>query len=323
MRLIRLCVAATLLLPSLAALAGAPVPQVDHHQHLFGPGVETLLATPTGAVKVITAQDVIGHLDAAGIERAVLLSTAYLFGSPARSVDNEYAKVKAENDWVAAQAAKYPKRLRAFCGVNPLRDYALAELARCAADPNLKYGVKIHFGNSDIQLERAEHLLRLQQFFRVVNDHKMAMVIHLRASISKERPYGATQARLFLNFLMPLVPDVPVQIAHLAAAGPGYNDPKAEAVMGYLAAAVEAGDPHTRNLWVDVTSVADKAITPANAARIVKRIRQVGVEKVLYGTDAATGDNLRPAESWTAFRALPLTDDEFAKIAGNVAPYMR
>lgn len=322
MRLIRLCVAATLLLPSFAALA-APVPQVDHHQHLFGPGIETLLAAPGAGVKTITAQDVIGQLDAAGIERGVLLSTAYMFGSPVRRVENEYAKVRAENDWVAAQAAKYPKRLRAFCGVNPLRDYALAELARCAADPNLKYGVKIHFGNSDIQLERAEHLLRLQQFFRVVNDHKMAIVIHLRASISKERAYGPAQARLFLDFLMPLVPDVPVQIAHLAAAGPGYNDPKADAVMGALAAAVEAGDPRTRNLWFDVTSVADKAITPANAAKVVKRIRQIGVGKVLYGTDAATGDNLRPADAWAAFRALPLTDDEFAKIAANVAPYMR
>lgn len=322
MRLFKLCVAATLLFPCLTALS-APVPQVDHHQHLFGPGVETLLATPGGGVKMITAQDVIGQLDAAGIERAVLLSTAYLFGSPGRSVENEYAKVKAENDWVAAQAAKYPKRLRAFCGVNPLRDYALTELARCAADPNLKYGVKIHFGNSDIQLDRAEHLMRLQQFFRVVNDHKMALVIHMRASISKERPYGATQARLFLDFLMPLVPDVPVQIAHLAGAGPGYNDPKADAVMAALGAAVEAGDPRTRNLWFDVTSVADKALTPANAAKIVKRIRQVGVGRVLYGTDAATGDNLRPAESWAAFRALPLTDEEFATIAANVAPYMR
>ncbi|UUZ53508.1 hypothetical protein LP419_32750 [Massilia sp. H-1] len=183
--------------------------------------------------------------------------------------------------------------------------------------------MKIHFGNSDIQLERAEHLLRLQQFFRVVNDHKMAIVIHLRASISKERAYGPAQARLFLDFLMPLVPDVPVQIAHLAAAGPGYNDPKADAVMGALAAAVEAGDPRTRNLWFDVTSVADKAITPTNAAKVVKRIRQIGLGKVLYGTDAATGDNLRPADAWAAFRALPLTDDEFAKIAANVAPYMR
>jgi hypothetical protein len=42
-------------------------------------------------------------------------------------------------------------RLRGFCGVNPLRDYALDELARCAEQPGLRHvahGLKLHFGNS-------------------------------------------------------------------------------------------------------------------------------------------------------------------------------
>jgi len=314
--------AAALLGNILVANAAPASPAADHHQHLFSPAIETLLATPKGGPRAITAQDVVAELDAAGIERAVLLSVAYLYGSPARSVDKEYDKVKAENDWTAAQAAKYPQRLRAFCGVNPLRDYALKELARCAAHPQLKHGIKLHFGNSDVQLESADHLLRLQQFFRVANDHKMALVVHLRSSISKQRPYGATQARLFLDFLMPLVPDVPVQIAHLAGTGPGYDDPKADAAMAYLAAAVEARDPRTRKLWFDVSSVADKALSPANAEKLVKRIRQVGVDKILYGTDAASGDNLRPAESWAELRKLPLTEEEFAKIGANIAPYL-
>jgi uncharacterized protein len=323
MRLTRtLGLAAVLLGKLVVAYAGPATPAADHHQHLFSPAIETLLAAPKGGPKAIGAQDVVAQLDAAGIERAVLLSVAYLYGSPARSVDKEYDKVKAENDWTAAQAAKYPLRLRAFCGVNPLREYALKELARCAAHPQLKYGIKLHFGNSDVQLESADHLLRLQQFFRVANDHKMALVVHLRSSISKQRPYGATQARLFLDFLMPLVPDVPVQIAHLAGTGPGYDDPKADAAMAYLAAAVEARDPRTRKLWFDVTAVADKALSPANAEKLVKRIRQVGVDKILYGTDAASGDNLRPAESWAEFRKLPLTDEEFARIAANTAPYL-
>ncbi len=71
-----------------------------------------------------------------------------------------------------------------------------------------------------------------------------------------------------------------------------------------------------------VTSVVDRDISVANAALVAKRIRQVGVERVLFGTDAAIGDNL-PRESWAAFRRLPLTDAEFRKIAGNEAPYLR
>lgn len=72
----------------------------------------------------------------------------------------------------------------------------------------------------------------------------------------------------------------------------------------------------------DVTSVVDRNISVPNATLVPKRIRQVGVERVLFGTDAAIGDNL-PRESWAAFRRLPLTDAEFRKIAGNEAPYLR
>ena len=136
----------------------------------------------------------------------------------------------------------------------------------------------------------------------------MAIAVHLRASISRNRPYGAREVRLFLEQLLPLVPDIPVQIAHLAGAGPGYDDPPADSAMAVLAEAVERDDPRTGRLWFDVTTVADPDISPANAARVARRIRQVGVERVLYGSDAAAGDNLRPREGWAAFRRLPLTE---------------
>jgi len=48
-------------------------------------------------------------LDAAGIRRAVVLSVAYSFSNPNKPpVPNEYAMVKAENDWTGEQVAKYP-----------------------------------------------------------------------------------------------------------------------------------------------------------------------------------------------------------------------
>src|SRR3954471_24500307 len=92
---------------------------------------------------------------------ALLLSAAYIYGSPSRTVPDEYAKVRAENDWNGSQASRYPQRLRAFCGVNPLKDYALEELERCARDPLLNRGIKLHFGNSDVHLENPEHIARL------------------------------------------------------------------------------------------------------------------------------------------------------------------
>ena len=298
--------------------SGRFTPVADHHQHLFSPDIAALLGDSSGAS--LDADDLIPLLDSAGIRRAVVLSVAYMYGSPQRVVEDEYAKVRAENDWTAVQAARYPDRLIAFCGFNPLKDYALEELARCAGDRRFGRGIKLHFGNSDVQLDEPAHVERLRQVFRAANEHGMAIVVHMRASISRKRPYGAAQARIFLEQLLPLAADVPVQIAHLAGTGPGYDDPPADSAMAVLADAVR-GNRYARRLWFDVAGVVDAGISPMHAALVARRIRQVGIERVLYGSDGAVGENLRPRQSWAAFRGLSLTDDEIARIADNVAPY--
>jgi predicted TIM-barrel fold metal-dependent hydrolase len=229
----------------------------------------------------------------------------------------------AKNDWTAAEAARYPGRLVAFCSFNPLKDYALAELARCAATPGLAKGIKLHFGNSDVQLDNPDHVARLRQVFGAANAHHMAIVVHMRASISNKRPYGAAQARVFLEQVLPMAPGVPVQVAHFAGTGPGYDDPPSDSAMAVLAEAAGRHDPRTRQLWFDVASLADRDISPANAALLVRRLRQAGIDRILYGSDSAAGGNLRPREAWAAFARLPLSRDELARIAGNLAPYLR
>lgn len=296
------------------------VPAGDWHQHVFS-AADVAMLGPSSGVAPLDADQLIPLLDAAGIKRAVLLSVAYMAGSPSRKVDDEVAKVRLENDWTAAQAARYPGRLIAFCSFNPLKDYALAELERCAKTPGLGHGIKLHMGNSDVQMDDPAHVARLRQVFAAANAHGMAIVIHLRASIGKKRPYGAAQAHIFLDHVLPAAPDVVVQVAHFAGSGPGYDDPSAQAAMAVLAEAVQNHDPHANNLWFDVASIVDRDIRPETAALIVKLIRQVGVGRVLYGTDSAQGDNLRPRESWAAFRNLPLSPAEFAHIAANVPPY--
>jgi predicted TIM-barrel fold metal-dependent hydrolase len=306
---------------AIGCASGQLTPIADHHQHLFSPDLAAVLARDNPAFGPITARDVIANIDAAGIQKAVLLGTAYLYGSPARSFPDEYARVRAENDWDAQQASQYPGRLIAFCGFNPLKDYALDELERCAKDPRLNRGIKMHFGNSDVQVDNPQHVEQLARIFRAANAHRMAIVIHMRASISRKRPYGAQQAQIFLDQLLPLAPDVVVQIAHLAGSGPGYNDPPADSAMAVLADAVQRGDPRTRNLWFDVATSVDSAITPDRAELVVQRIRQVGAKHILYGSDAAVTGVPKPKDWWAAFRRLPLTQAEFEQIAHNVAPY--
>src|SRR5215203_1392706 len=84
----------------LAAMLRAPsitaqhAPMADHHQHLFSPAVVEMLGAGGGdAPPVLTARNLIPLLDSAHIRRAVFLSVAYMYGSPRRTIADEYGKV--------------------------------------------------------------------------------------------------------------------------------------------------------------------------------------------------------------------------------------
>jgi predicted TIM-barrel fold metal-dependent hydrolase len=291
---------------------------IDYHQHLYSPEAG---ARSTPGPHGINAHDLIAQLDAAAIDRAVVLSVAYSFSNPNKPrVANEYAHVMAENDWTAAQVAEYPDRLIGVCSVNPLRPYALTEIARCAKNPLLKTGLKLHFGNSDADVNNPEHLAQLRRVFHAANQNGMAIVVHARPNVDHHRPYGAKEARIFIDALLPEAPDVTVQIAHLAGAG-GYDE-ATDAALAVFAQAIERRDPRTKNVYFDASGIAIPGLWENKAALIAKRIRQIGISRILYGSDAATPDNL-PKDALKRWRALPLTSDEFHAIESNIAPYLR
>jgi predicted TIM-barrel fold metal-dependent hydrolase len=263
----------------------------------------------------------IALLDAGGIRKAAVLSLGYQYGNPNRPpVEHEYEAVKAENDWTSAQVAKYPDRLVAFCSVNPLKDYALDEIVRCGKDPRLRAGLKLHFGNSDVNVSDPAHAPRLREVFALANRQRMAIVVHARTTISKQRPYGAAHARAFLT-LLEAAPDVPVQIAHLAGSG-GYDEAGVDDAVGVFVDAIAAKDPRVARLWFDVSGIALIGKWPAPAGRVAERIRQIGIDRVVWGADGAAGGTT-PEAAWKAFSETPLTPAEVETIRTNVAPYLR
>lgn len=310
MSLRRLLVVVAVLLAPLPALAQ---PVVDHHQHLFSAALAKVISAPP-----ISAADLIKHLDEAGIARAVVLSTAYSFSNPARKVQNDYDFVRADNDWTAAQVSQYPDRLIGFCGLNPLKDYALTELARCAKNPGLSRGLKLHFGNSFVEYHRPEQFEKVKQIFKAANGYGMAIVVHMRANTSQKM--GRDEALIFLNELLPAAPDVTVQIAHMGGSG-GVDPEIFGGGLDVFVEAIDKRDPRMKNVWFDVTVVA-QAASAGRFPLVAERIRQIGVERILYGSDAPTPNNI-PSLAWAAFRKLPLTDEEFRVIEKNVAPYLR
>lgn len=298
--------------------AGPPVPLVDYHRHLMSPAARSASKSFVGGgpppPELVTAEQLVSWLDGAGIQRALVLSLAYWFGSPYWApVEDEYAKVRAENDWTADQVASFPEQLVAFCSFNPLQDYALAELERCAEHPHLN-GLKLHIANSQVDVFDPEHVEKLRRVFRAANRHGLPMVVHLWVPGGT---YGRRHAEVFLERILPGAQDVVVQIAHFAGGGPGYTD---EALAVY-ADAIAAGDARTRNLYFDIASVTEGLRTRTELFRFAERIRQVGLERVLFGSDMVPPPALEP---WITFRSrVPLTETEFRAIADNIAPYLR
>ncbi len=298
-----------------APAAPAAMPVADHHQVVYSPAAAAFMSA-SAALQPVSAQDLIPQLDAAGIERAALLSVAYVYGQPAGQAGEEYARVRAENDWTARQAGEYPERLVALCSVDPLKDYALAELARCAASPGFGRGIKLQPGGGGVQPDDQQQVERLRRVFRSANARGMAIVLQLRET-------GAPAARLLIEQLLPHAPDVPVQVAlQLPALGAGEAAPQL-AALAVLGDAAARRDPRMRHVWLDVTAFARPGLSPADARRLVRRLRQVGMERVLYGSDAAIGADARPRDAWAAFRSLPLTEAETARVANNVMSYLR
>lgn len=296
------------------------------HAHLAlrrGPDGTWRIATETGnfpgprTPDPVTAARLIAQLDTAGIQRAVVLSTAYWFGSALGEASaEEHANVRAENDWIAQQVSAYPDRLVGFCSFNPLREYALEELARCAAHPHIR-GLKLHFGDSDVNVRNPDHLQKARAVFRAANAHRMPITVDL---MTRDPEYGAEHSRIFLNSLVTAAPDIPIQVAHLAGSGPGYNSDAAFAVFAEAAA---AGDPRMKNVYTDVATVVTLNQQTDALPLIARRLREFGVERVLYGSDTPASLEYTPESGWLFFRRVPLTDEEFRIIARNVAPSLR
>ncbi|HKQ13002.1 MAG TPA: amidohydrolase family protein [Steroidobacteraceae bacterium] len=262
----------------------------------------------------LDGQRLVSMLDAAHIKRAVVLSVGYWFDSPLRPSARSAAAMRAENDWTADQAARFPDRLVAFCSLNPVSDAAAAELRHCIDDKRFK-GLKLHFANSQVDLLNADQVGRIREVFAAANRARLPIVVHVRNGDA----YGAREAHVFLEQLLTAAPDVPVQIAHLWGGG-GFS---AEALAVY-AEAVAARSTATRRLYFDVSDAALATNSTEFVKVVADRIRQIGLDRILYGSDAAFENHPDPQGSWTAFRnGIPLSAAEFEKIAHNVAPYLR
>lgn len=315
-------------------------PRADHHLHIQ----TAALAEHTNRLGELfdeeggprseerTAADALEALDAAGIERGLVLSSAYMLGAPDLPVDGVREKVRRENLWVAEQVAAHADRLVGLCSFNPIADYAFDELESCAQDPGVK-GIKLHLANSDVDLTDPEQLETLARLWTRIGELGLGVLVHLR---TRSEEYGAEQADAFISEVLARAPDVDTQIAH--AAGWGGYDEMTDAALGAFAAAIAEGRAGTARLTFGLGAVVFlpdaapdeemRALVAERNARLAERLRAVGLERVVYATDWSGWPPGTEASEGIARNvelvrhALPLEADELEVVFANVGPML-
>ncbi|MFK2892164.1 amidohydrolase family protein [Dyella flagellata] len=269
-----------------------------------------------GPKKAIGTTDVLAMLAPVKARKAVVLSSAYFFGSPyVSSMHYDVSKMtRLENEYVANQVAEAPQRLVGFFSVDPLQPSAVDEVNFWIHDGRLK-GLKLHLANSRVRLTNPQHVQQLVKVIHAAASAHLPIVIHLRASDI----FGAREAGIFIRDVLPSAGDSVVQIAHCG--GWGGTDQAQAVVLQVFADHIKADDPSTRHVLFDLSAVVTPETTPEQAARLVAQMRQIGLHRFLLGSDFNAST---PAYTDSITRAkLPLTNAEWRLIAGNIEPWVR
>jgi predicted TIM-barrel fold metal-dependent hydrolase len=304
----------------------------DCHIHLISPDACSRLqafmeeANVTGLdIPPTDAEKVVQMLDEASVEKATVFSGAYFMGfDPIAAMGgDEYANTRAENDWSAQQVSEYPDRLDFFCSVNPLKDYAVAELARCVESLQAR-GLKLHFANSNVDLKNPEHLERLEALFAEAERQDVPVLMHFTPGDAEKLAYGTEEVQNFIDYVLVPHPGVRVCFPHLG--GGGSVSEAQLAAMSTIIAAYDSNPSLVReNGFMDISAVVmPHAVTfgtvdiepptDEQLAEVVELMRQWGMERILYGCDFPLSP---PQEALSLDARFPLTVEEYNQIMNN------
>lgn len=223
-----------------------------------------------------------------GTRRVRLLSMAYLYGHPEfGKVDDEYEAVRAENDYVVAAKKKIGGLAKAFCGINPLKDFAMAEARRCKEKLRAD-GLKIHGNASQLYLTVPSQLKVIKELFSYAAEHKLPVVYHFDNS---HRRFGEPDVKLFVDEILKKIKPVKVQIAHLGSSG-GFGTRTKAFLDAFLTAFAQSPELRKHEIRFDISAAAlDKdsegvrKLTEEEFADVARYIRKLGPERVVFGTD--------------------------------------
>lgn len=319
-----------------AEMAPVVAPEVDHHIHLGSPALSEYIEEidkldPTVFEHISrdifskpTPADALRNLDEAGVERAVLLSSAYLFmpGQTPPDPASAALKMREENRFIVDAALASNGRLIAFVGINPLAPNAGEEFAYWKDQKGVK-GIKLHLGAAGFHGSSPEQVEIVAKFFAEAQKAHLPLVVHLRGG----GPFPQSDVQTFIDKVLSQAGDLPVQIAH----GGGYAgaDPATIESLTAFGEAIAAQAPGTRNLVFDLSGVVlPEATSQALGSSdeqlkiFVGQMRKIGLNRFVMGSDWPALGGI--ASYYRLMREkLPVTDAEWAELCKNRAPYLR
>jgi len=273
-------------------------------------------------VRPINGRIIVDALEEDGISRAIALSTACLHAADSvragrrKKPADELRDVQNENDFAALQAREYAPSLIPFASVNPKRDYAVDELARCVETHRMR-GLALHFGESDVRMRDGQHLARLQALLGEAARRNVPVIAHIHNRAIRD--FGTSDAEIFMGQLVEPFPALRIAIAHLGGPGGAAEDGTLR-IFATLINALRARPQVAKQVWADCSSVllteprpGARPISKAQQLALGRMFQEWGVDRLMWGTDTLTD---RHPTSLEQLRLVwPLSAADWATVA--------
>lgn len=271
---------------------------VDFHTHLFPPDVrenrekyfagepafEMLYASPKS--KMIGAGEMIRVMDEQGVDISVV------FGFPWKNLETAIQ----HNDYIAESVARYPKRFKGFCCLDPCPSEAVSEVERCLNNGLCGVG-ELAFYRSGIECVIVDSM---EPVMALCREQGVPVLIHTNEPVGHRYPGKTENTLLQIYDLIKRFRENTIVLAHWGGG-----------IFFYSVLKKEVKDV-LRNVYYDT------AASPFLYDPTIYRqaIDSVGVEKILLGTDYPL---IKPERYFMELSLAGLNEAEIERIKGRNA----
>lgn len=263
----------------------------DNHVHIMSPQLISLwesMGIPFSKTDNYYS-DIDTISNATKAQSVSLISMAYVYSSEefGGKSENVEEKLREENDYLAFAKTKYPNKIKAYYGIDPLQEFALTEIERCHNELKLD-GIKLHCNASQVYLTESVHLGKIKSVFEYASINRIPILMHFDNSHPK---FGKTDVKILADSVLAGLEYVNLQIAHFGTSG-GFNH-KTKDVIDAFIELFQSNHPISKHkITFDISAVClDKdaegvsKLTTKEFDELAEYSRKLGFDRIVFGTD--------------------------------------